>query len=45
MLDNRHQELPGKNKDFKVYQMSYKELYKNGIIDQKEYLERRFKFF
>jgi len=45
MLDNRHQELPSKNKDFKVYQMSYKELYENGIIDQKEYLERRFKFF
>ena len=37
--------FPNKEKEFKVYQMGYKELYENGIIDQKEYLERRFKFF
>jgi len=25
--------------------MNYKKLYKKGVIDEKEYLENRFKFF
>ena len=31
--------------EFFVYQMNYKKLYKKGVIDEKEYLENRFKFF
>jgi inner membrane protein len=32
-------------KSFSVYSMDYEELNRRGIIDNKEYLEQRFKFF
>jgi inner membrane protein len=35
----------GKEKTFSVYSMDYEELNQKGIIDNKEFLESRFKFF
>jgi inner membrane protein len=35
----------GEEKSFSVYSMDYEELNKRGIIDNKEFLESRFKFF